>query len=333
MPKLAARKSGSWRGMVAIRKTAGGQAAAGNGGPLQRSLLNSEASAHTIERSKRGLYMAYNARYLRFGLPVLFALSQLAMAEDQPKQYSRAEQEDFLLHANIVQKKGLGQGVTNSERAKLSDGKLEHEAHIQCVDEAKAEFKTTHGTELNFKDTYKYNIAGYRLDQVLELNMVPVSIERKVSGKTCAVTWWVDDKMFDEIDRVKQGLKPPDLDAWNKQMYIVRVFDQLIDNTDRNLGNLVIDKQWRLWMIDHTRAFRTTNKIRTEANLVMCERRLLANMRKLDEDTLNEKLRPFLTKTEIKAMLVRRDKVVRFFDDAVTQKGEGAVLYDLPKRE
>jgi hypothetical protein len=53
----------------------------------------------------------------------------------------------------------------------------------------------------------------------------------------------------------------------------------------------------------------------------------------LDEDTLNEKLRPFLTKTEIKTMLTRRDKVVKFFDDAVAQKGQGAVLYDLPQRE
>jgi hypothetical protein len=277
--------------------------------------------------------MSYNARYLRFGLPLLFAISQLAPAQDQPKHYTHAEMEDFVLHANIMQKKGLGQGVTNSERAKLSDGKIEHDAHIQCVDETKAEYKTARGTELNFKDTYKYNIAGYRLDQVLELNMVPVSVERKVGGKTCAVTWWVDDKMFDEVDRVKQGLKPPDLDAWNKQMYIVRVFDQLIDNTDRNLGNLVIDKQWRVWMIDHTRAFRTTTKIRNEANLVMCERRLLANLRKLDEGTLDEKLRPFLTKTEIKTMLARRDKVVKFFDDAVASKGQGAVLYDLPQRE
>ena len=277
--------------------------------------------------------MSFNARYLRLGLPVLFAISQVALAEEPAKHYSRAEIEDFLLHANIEQKKGLGTGITSSERAKLSDGKIEHDAHIQCIDEAKAEYKTAHGTELNFKDTYKYNIAGYRLDQVLELNMVPVSVERKVAGKTCAVTWWVDDKMFDEIDRQKQGMTPPDLDSWNKQMYIVRVFDQLIDNTDRNLGNLVIDKQWRLWMIDHTRAFRITNKIRNEANLVMCERRLLANMRKLDEDTLNEKLRPFLTKTEVKAILTRRDKVVRFFDDAVAEKGQGAVLYDLPQRE
>jgi len=30
---------------------------------------------------------------------------------------------------------------------------------------------------------------------------------------------------------------------------------------------------------------------------------------------------------------VRRDRIVRFFDDAVAAKGQGAVLYDLPQRE
>jgi hypothetical protein len=274
-----------------------------------------------------------NTRYLRYGLPVLFAISQLALAEGPAKHYTRAEMEEFLLNANIVSKKELGVGVTDSMRATLSDGKLEHVAHIQSVDEAKSELKTTRGTELNFKDSYKYNIAAYRLDKILDLNMIPVSVDRKVAGKSSAVTWWVDDKMFDETDRVKQGITPPNLDSWNKQMYIVRVFDQLIDNTDRNLGNLVIDKQWRMWMIDHTRAFRTVTKIPNEANLVMCDRKLLASMRKLDEDTLNEQLRPYLTKTEIKAMLARRDKIVKFFEEAVTKKGEGAVMYDLPPRE
>jgi len=42
-------------------------------------------------------------------------------------------------------------------------------------------------------------------------------------------------------------------------MWVVRLFDQLIYNTDRNLGNLLIDKSWRLWMIDHTRAFKVLN--------------------------------------------------------------------------
>ena len=46
------------------------------------------------------------------------------------------------------------------------------------------------GTETNFKDSYLFNVAGYRLAHLLGLN-VPVSVHRKVDGKDAAVTWWV----------------------------------------------------------------------------------------------------------------------------------------------
>ena len=277
--------------------------------------------------------MPFNFRSLSFGLLLVCAGSQLVLAQEQTSHQSRDQMEQFLLNANVVQRKALGQGVTNSERATLSDGQVNHDAHIQSIDLQKSAFTSKRGTELNFKDSYKFNIAAYRLDKILGLNMIPVSVERKVGGKTSAITWWVDDKMFDEVDRKKQGIDPPNKDEWNKQMYAVRVFDQLIYNTDRNLGNLVIDKQWRMWMIDHTRAFRIATSLKNDKDLVMCDRKLLASLRKLDEDTLNEQLRPYLTKGEVKAMLERRDVIVRFFDDAVKAKGEGAVLYDLPARE
>jgi hypothetical protein len=277
--------------------------------------------------------MPFNSRCLSFGLLLVCAGSQLVLAQEQTTRRSRDQMEQFLLNANVVQRKTLGQGVTNSERATLSDGQIQHDAHIQSVDVQANTFTSKRGTELNFKDSYKFNIAAYRLDKILGLNMIPVSVERKVGGKTSAITWWVDDKMFDEVDRKKQGLEPPDKDNWNKQMYAVRVFDQLIYNTDRNLGNLVIDKQWRMWMIDHTRAFRTLKTLKSDKDLVMCDRNLLASLRKLDEDTLNEQLHPYLSKTEVRAMLERRDTIVKFFDDAVKAKGEGAVLYDLPARE
>jgi hypothetical protein len=65
----------------------------------------------------------------------------------------------------------------------------------------------------------------------------------------------------------------------------------------------------------------------------MCDRTLLANLRKLDADTLEPQLRPFLNKTEIKAVLKRRDLIVKFFEQAIATKGEGAVLYDMTPRE
>jgi hypothetical protein len=275
----------------------------------------------------------FNSRFLSFGFLLVCAGSQLVLPQEQTAPRSRDQMEQFLLNANVVQRKTLGVGVTNSERATLSDGQLQHDAHIQSIDVQKSAFTSKRGTELNFKDSYKFNIAAYRLDKILGLNMIPVSVERKVGGKTSAITWWVDDKMFDEVDRKRQGLEPPNKDDWNKQMWAVRVFDQLIYNTDRNLGNLVIDKQWRMWMIDHTRAFRLEKTLRSEKDLAMCDRKLLASLRKLDENTLNEQLRPYLTKSEVRAMLDRRDVIVKFFEDAVKEKGEGAVLYDLPARE
>lgn len=277
--------------------------------------------------------LSNKVRYFSPGLLLVFAGCQLALAEEPAAHRSRAEMEQFLLNAEVLQRKALGVGVTNSEKAVLSDGKLKHEAHIQSIDVQKNSFASSHGTELNFKDSYKFNIAAYRLDKIMDINMIPVSVERKVGGKTSAVTWWVDDKMFDDVDRKKQGIEPPNPDEWNKQMYVLRVFDQLIYNSDRNLGNLVIDKQWRLWMIDHTRAFRLQTKLANEKNLVMCDRKLLASMRKLDQEALEEQLQPFLTKSEIKALLARRDLIVKFFDNAVKEKGEGAVLYDLPARQ
>jgi len=286
-----------------------------------------------MERQMRFAMLSNKLRYFSPVLLLAAASWQLTLAEEPAPHRSRAEMEQFLLNAEILQRKAIGQGVTNSEKAMLSDGKLQHEAHIQSIDVQNNSFTSARGTELNFKDSYKYNIAAYRLDKIMDLNMIPVSVVRKVGGKTSAVTWWVDDKLFDDVDRKKQGIEPPNQDDWNKQMYVVRVFDQLIYNTDRNLGNLVIDKQWRMWMIDHTRAFRLQTKLLNEKNLVMCDRQLLSSMRKLDQNTMEEQLLPFLTKGEIKAILARRDIIVKYFEKAVKEKGEGAVLYDMPPRQ
>jgi hypothetical protein len=107
-------------------------------------------------------------------------------------------------------------------------------------------------------------------------------------------------------------------------MWIVRVFDQLIYNTDRNLGNLIIDKDWKIWMIDHTRAFRTAHDLKEVKNLEKCEKNLLERLKALDEATLTSELKPFLTKAEITGLLKRRDKIVQFFEE----KGPDS-LYEL----
>ncbi len=83
------------------------------------------------------------------------------------RSLSPSEMETFLLKARILDIKDAGGGVTGSQRVKLSDGTLTHDAHVQSVDISKPVFEAGQHTELNFKDTYRFNIAGYRLARLL----------------------------------------------------------------------------------------------------------------------------------------------------------------------
>lgn len=259
------------------------------------------------------------------------APAQNQPASDKPK-LTCAEMEQHLRDAKIGNQRNIPRGVTLPKRATLTsdNGKIVHDASIQTIHVSKTSFTSTLGTELNFKDWWEFNVAGYELAKLLELNMVPPYVERKVEGTQASLSWWIDDSMMD-VDRVHRRLDPPDLDTWNKEMYTLRVFNQLIYNTDDNLTNVMISPDWHIWMIDFTRAFRAHKDIGQVKNLVQCDRKLLAKMKELNKDVLKEKMGRYLTGMEISGLLARRDKIVKFFEDEVAKKGEGAVLFDLPR--
>ena len=62
---------------------------------------------------------------------------------------------------------------------------------------------------------------------------------------------WIENVAMDEVERLKRKAEDPDKDRWSRQYVIMQVFDQLIANTDRNQTNILYDKDWKLWMIDH----------------------------------------------------------------------------------
>jgi hypothetical protein len=236
-----------------------------------------------------------------------------APAAAQP-QFTLAEQEQFLSKAKVTRTRGVSKGITGTLRATLSDGIVTHDASIQTIDEYKQKFESDRGTEFNFRDTWRYNVAAYRLDRLLELGMIPPSVERAYAGKEGSFTWWVDDVIMDEGARLKQKLSAPDARQWNEQMWHVRMFDQLIYNIDRNLGNLVIDKDWTIWMIDHTRSFRLFDTLKAPGNLSLIDRKVLERLKALDRDALTTTMKDYLTAPEIKALLLRRDAMVQIFE-------------------
>jgi len=247
--------------------------------------------------------------------------------DDEPKLTDEQKQQ-FLLVAKVVDSKHLGKGVTHPWRLTLSDGQLTHDAAFQAVNEHKKRQAFTDGhTELNFVDSYRYDIAGYLLAKLVGMNdMIPVTVKRNWNGQDGALSWWIPWK-WDEVMRHHQSLDPPDPDAWKNQMYKVRVFDQLIYDTDPNMTNILITADWKIWRIDFTRAFRLHRDLRDPKDLMMCDRQLLERLRQLDRHTVLRATKPYLKKSEVKALMARRDKIVATFQELVAQKGEATVLY------
>ena len=266
------------------------------------------------------------------GWGVVLAAGALVLAAQERAPRSCEEMEQFLRSGKLGVQRDIPKGITLPKRATLEHNGLQHDAAIQTVNISKNYFQGQRTSELNFRDFWGFNIAGYELAKILDLNMVPPYVERKVGGQSASLSWWVDGAMM-EAERVRKKLQPPDPETWNHEMYVARVFNQLIANMDPNLTNFLITKDWKLWLIDFSRAFRMTKDPPNPKDLVRCERKLLAKLRALDRKELEEKLvKPrYLNKMELDGLMARRDKIVAFFEKEIAAKGEGAVLFDLPR--
>jgi hypothetical protein len=257
---------------------------------------------------------------------VLIVLPAFCIAQEP--QLTAEQQREFLLNAKVVNAKKLEVGVTRSYKLTLTDGTVTHDAHFQSVNERQGYKQLDRGGEMNFVDSYLYNIAAYELAKLIGIDdMLPVTVQRKCQGKTGALAWWLSTLMS-EGQRREKKINPPNLEAYNNSMYKVIVFDELIYDTDRwNPGNIQIGKNWELYMLDFTRAFRLYKDLKSAKDLVRCSRPLLEKLRGLDGEAVSASLGKYLNKPEIEGLMKRRDKIVAYFDKLIAEKGEAAVLY------
>jgi len=265
------------------------------------------------------------ARSLAFSL--VAGLAALAVAYAQEPNLTKEQIKEFLRTAKVVKSRQTRKGITSPWQLTLSNGELVHDAVFQAVNERKLMAPTARGMELNFVDSYRYNIAAYQLAEMIGLDdLLPVTVERRWEGKRGALMWWLPSKM-DDAERVKQGIPVPDPEDWNRQVFRVRVFNQLIYDTDFNQTNLLIGEDWKVWRIDFTRAFRLHKELMKPEELERCDRQLLEKLKGLDPAEFKKKTKDYLTSAEAKAVLARRDLLVEHFEKLMAEKGESAVLY------
>ena len=271
--------------------------------------------------------LIYLRRRLSLAAVACLVCGLLAVAGDEPN-LTKEQIKHFLVTAEVVKTHQSKKGSTNTSRLTLSDGTVTHDASFQPIDEHKREIMLSNGAvEMNFVDSYKYNSAAYALAELIGMDdMLPVYVERKWEGKKGSLSWWLPVKM-DAAERYKQKIQVPDADAWNNQMYKIRIFDQLISDSDPNLTNVLIGENWQIWRVDFSRAFRLNKEPKDAKDLTRCDRQLLQKMKALDANTLTERTKGYLEKDEVKAVIMRRDKIVERFQKLIAEKGEKEVLY------
>lgn len=289
----------------------------------------------TAPRSRRARFaVALGAWWALAGVPATFAQAPATptVATVAGPALDVDAQLEFLRTAKVVASRPIGKGVTGAQRVTLSDGTRTHDAAFQSVAKEsigkRVPANLRRPGEIRFVDHYRYNIAAWRLAQLLGLDhMMPPTVERAI-GPRGALSWWVDDVLMDEEERQKTDASPPGgAIELSRQFLRMSLFAELVSDTDRNKGNIVFTKTWRLIMLDFTRAFRLSPQLRAPAALGACDRRVLARLRALTAAALEDAVGPHLTSGEFAAVMLRRDLLVAHFDQLIAERGEAVVLY------
>lgn len=250
--------------------------------------------------------------------------------DGQPLPFASHEQlEEFLRTANVVSSEDIGTGITLPKKLLLEKDGVRAHAIFKDVDERTPGVSRVKGlTVTNWHDFHLYDCAAYQLDRILGLGHVPPSVPRTVGNSDGTVTLWIEHTIMD-VDRQERGLEPPSMIRWHQQQKMMFVFDALVGNADANLSNVLIDRTWKLWFIDHTRSFVTSKKLFAPRSLVHCERGLWRAINDLDKAAVTERLGAYLDGKEIDAVMARRDEIVKIIQQEIAARGEAAVLYDL----
>jgi len=200
-------------------------------------------------------------------------------------------------------------------------------------------WKNAQGRMGGYWEGWQYEIAAYRLDKLLGLELVPPTVERRFRDERGSCQYWVDGCMSLR-DKEDRGLKipPRQVPAWNRATYLQRLFDNLIANEDRHLNQILITADWRMVLIDHSRSFRTSGRFlrsllysakSPDGPKLMSElpRAVVARVRALDFAAVRSAVGAYLTDEEIRAVLVRRDLVLDEIGRLIKVNGEAKVLY------
>jgi hypothetical protein len=240
---------------------------------------------------------------------------------------SNLEIEEFLRTAMVVKMEEIPTGVTDPRKVWLEKAGIQIKACFRDVDLYERQLVLPRrGVRKHWRDCCMFEVAAYKLSKLLGLNNIPPVVIREIKGTRGTLQIWLENATM-ETDRVRKSIYPPNPWRHKMQWQVMRVFDALIYNDDRNAGNILYDSDWNVWMIDHTRSFSRITDLPAPNQIRHCERSLWEKIRQLDEEEVAAAIGNHLQSAELKALFKRRVKLVAHLEDQMAKRGENQVLF------
>lgn len=260
----------------------------------------------------------------------ILGITTQSIAQFYPEEIAkRAQWEELLKKGKIVKSQKLGEGVTKPRRLFLK----------RLEEEGSGVWKCPTSTAAGIYDKWQCEIAAYALDKLLELNMVPPTVERRYRGRKGSFQQYCDLPMSEQKRRNENIPYPPEKEEQiEKMIYLARAFDSLIANVDRSLQNIRFTPDWRLILIDHSRAFRSSKDHREQLmygkygrrkplGFSKLPRKFVEKVKALSYSTIKNAVDFYLTSEEINAVLARKALLLKEIDEMIQERGEDDVLY------
>jgi len=155
-------------------------------------------------------------------------------------------------------------------------------------------------------------VAAYRLDRLLELDMVPVTVIREVDGSSGSLQF-LPANSIDEAERSATGQGGGAWCSIADQWPAMYVFDVLVYNEGRSQRRMLYDKSsWRLILSEHDRTFST--KKGRPAHLkkapIAVSPGWMNALTELSDELLQESFSDVLDKRRLRALQARRDELL-----------------------
>ena len=216
-----------------------------------------------------------------------------------------------------IEKEKLG-GRTGPWLVTLEAGTFKQRAVFRYVDRPRP-----HPTP----DSYKYDLAAYVLSRLLGVELIPPVVEREVEGRKGSLQVFLEN-CIREKDRKRKKIKPPDAEAFSRELEEVRVLESLTYDECQDADDLYVHlEDWKVCRVDFSEAFAPVPELLPGCEITVCSKRLYEGLLKLDEEMVRSKLGQFLSDGEIGALLARKGLLVEKIRALIAEKGEDAVLF------